>query len=238
MLLPTPQPAPAEWPVAGDVRIAQSEPSWTFVIEPFIWFAGLDGQGEAGTAPPVDFRHTAADVFGSFDAGFLLALEARAPGDRWSIIADGLYLRLADDEGLADTETEATMLEIGGALPLGESGSLDLIGGLRYVDLSFDVQIGAAIDQTARQTWVDPWIGARGIIPIDETWAVHLRGDIGGFGVGSKFSWQALGVLSAQLGKGWRFDAGYRAIGIDYDDGDLAFDTRVHGPLIGFAWSS
>jgi hypothetical protein len=236
VFLQTPQPAPPETPVAQDVRVAQPEPSWTFVIEPFIWFAGLDGQGEAGTAPPVDIGLSATDVFGHFDAGFLLAFEARAPADRWSIMADGLYLRLKDEEGAADTETEATMIELGGALPLSDSGRFDLIAGLRYVDLSFDVQIGAPIDQTARETWVDPWIGARGIIPISESWAVHLRGDAGGFGVGSQFSWQALGIIAAQLGAGWRFDVGYRAIGIDYNDGDLSFDTRVHGPLIGFAW--
>jgi hypothetical protein len=236
MFLQTPQQSPPETPVAQEVRVEQTEPSWTFTVEPFIWFAGLDGQGSADSSPPIDLGLSPSDVFGHLDGGFLLALEARAPEQRWSVIADGLYLRLKDDEGSMHTETEAAMLELGGAFPVTDSGKVDVIAGLRYVDLSFDVQIGSAVDATATQEWVEPWIGARGRIPFNETWSLALRGDIGGFGIGSQFTWQAAAVLGAELGAGWRFDIGYRAIGIDYDDGDLSFDTRIHGPLLGFAW--
>ena len=237
MFLQDPHPPP-DAAVAQDVRAAQADPSWSFLIEPFIWFAGLDGQNSADTSPPIDLGLSPLDVLGHLDGGFLLNVEARAPEQRWSLMADGLYLRLKDDEGTSQTETEATMIEAGGSLPLNESGSVDAIAGLRYIDLSLDVQLGAAVDATARETWVEPWIGARGRVPINETWHVDMRGDVGGFGIGSQFTWQALAVLGADLGSGWRFDVGYRAIGIDYDSGDLSFDTRVHGPLFGFAWQN
>lgn len=236
MLLQVPQAEPSETSLAQDVRIAPARASWSYTIEPFVWFAGLDGQGSADSSPPVDLGLAPADVFGHLDGGFLLAGEVRAPDCRWSVIADALYLRLEDDEGTTQTETEASMIEVGAAVPLADSGRFDLVAGVRYVDLSFDVEIGTTVDEDATEAWVDPWIGARGTIPLSDTWSIALRGDVGGFGVGSQFSWQAIGVVGAELGGGWRLDLGYRAIGIDFDDGDLQFDTRVHGPLLGIAW--
>lgn len=47
----------------------------------------------------------------------------------------------------------------------------------------------------------------------------RLRGDVGGFGVGSQFTWQALGVYTYEFSSGrtaWSAVLGYRAIGLNY----------------------
>jgi hypothetical protein len=68
-----------------------------------------------------------------------------------------------------------------------------------------------------------------------------VTGDIGGFGVGSDFAWDAFGVI------GYRFSlfgqensgviAGYRALSQDYTDGSgrdkFQWDVTLHGPILG-----
>ncbi len=208
---------------------------WSLTLEPFLWLAGIEGTGDAGSAPPVDIGENLS-LFGQIDGGFLLALDARAPGGRYGLLADGLYLSLADDEGSLHTDTTALMLEFGAGLPLGDGAAWEAIAGLRYVDLEFGSQVVGNPSASARQNWIDPWIGTRGTIALGERWALGLRADVGGFGVGTQFTWQALGAFHAQLGKGVRLDVGYRAISLDFDDSDLEYDALIRGPFIGFAF--
>jgi len=213
---------------------AHDEPGWTFVLEPFLWLAGIEGEGGDGTAPPVDIGENVS-LFGSIDGGFLLALDAHAPDGRYSLLADGLYLSLADDEGSLQTDTDALMLELGAGLPLGSGSSWEAIAGLRYVELQFSSDT-ASISTDSRSNWIDPWLGARGDIAFDERWGLRLRGDVGGFGVGTQFSWQGVAALGARLGESVRFDLGYRAISLDFDDDELEYDALIRGPFFGFAF--
>ena len=72
-----------------------------------------------------------------------------------------------------------------------------------------------------------------------------VQGDIGGFGVGSDFSWQALAAYNFE----WNFVGhklnpylGYRAISVDYEEGSgrrrIGLDFVQHGPVAGltFKW--
>lgn len=95
---------------------------------------------------------------------------------------------------------------------------------------------GTKVGVSDSEAWFDPFIGARVGYDLSRTWTLELRADIGGFGVGSEFSWQAIAFL------GWRFDLfgadaalllGYRALGQDYQDNDFEWDVIAHGPAIG-----
>jgi hypothetical protein len=92
------------------------------------------------------------------------------------------------------------------------------------------------------QDWTDPLVGARWMWGFADGWSLIARGDIGGFGVGSDFSWQALGLVEWQPWEYSSFIAGYRALDVDYEDGRgreyFSFDATVHGPVIGlnFKW--
>jgi len=215
-------------------RAQEEAAHWSFTLEPFLWLAGIDGNGSAGSAPPVDIGENLS-LFGEIDGGFLLAFDARAPDGRFSVLADGLYLSLADDEGSLRTDTDVWMLEFGGGLPLGGDPAWEAIAGLRYVDLEFGSEVAGNPSASAEQDWIDPWVGARGTVPFGERWALGLRADVGGFGVGTQLSWQALAAIHAYLGKGVRLDVGYRAISLDFDDGDLEYDALIRGPLIALA---
>ena len=72
---------------------------------------------------------------------------------------------------------------------------------------------------------------------------LSVEADIGGFSVGSIFSWQALAAYSFDFGKtgsvGWAGVIGYRALYVDYvqGSGNTLFETNLlqHGPLIGIS---
>lgn len=224
------QPTDAPRPV-----VEEKAPQWSFTLVPFVWLASIDGNGSAGSAPPVDIGENAS-LFGHIDAGFLLAFEARAPDERFSLLSDGLYLSLADDEGALHTDTDAWMLELGAGLPLGEGSNWEAIAGLRYLDLEFSTETAGNPSSSAKQNWIDPWVGARGRIPLGERWALGLRADVGGFGVGTQLTWQGLAAVHAQLGKSVRFDVGYRAISLDFDDDDMEYDALIHGPFVALAF--
>jgi hypothetical protein len=88
--------------------------------------------------------------------------------------------------------------------------------------------------------WWDPIIGARLTLPMGKAWTFNLRGDVGGFGVGSDFAWQAFPWLSWQFSERGSLQAGYRAISTDYDEGsglsEFRYDVVTQGPQLGVTY--
>jgi hypothetical protein len=70
-----------------------------------------------------------------------------------------------------------------------------------------------------------------------------LRGDIGGFGLSSDFSWQAIGGYGFDFAawRGMTFSGiiGYRALYVDYAQGfggtRYEFEMLHHGPVFGLS---
>jgi hypothetical protein len=86
-------------------------------------------------------------------------------------------------------------------------------------------------------------IGARLRYTVAPGHELFLRGDTGGFGVGSDFSWQAVGGYIFDVGTwhGVTFSGiiGYRALSVDYTQGEgrrrYEFDIVQHGPVLGLS---
>ena len=72
---------------------------------------------------------------------------------------------------------------------------------------------------------------------------VMVRGDVGGFGVGSQFAWQVRPIVAYNVSKHWAFGLAYWAVGMDYSTGQLGagdyfkYDVTTFGPEIGFAYT-
>lgn len=70
---------------------------------------------------------------------------------------------------------------------------LEVITGIRYIDQDISVKIttpGPTQKLNIGDDWVDPFVGLRYMEPINNKWGWYLRGDIGGFNVGSDFAWR------------------------------------------------
>ncbi len=208
---------------------APTDASWKFVVEPYLWLAGIDGDGSADSSPP-----TSIDVWGELSGAFMIRGEVRTRSG-FTFLADGLTLTLKDEDGFTQTRTEATMGELGIAVPIADGARVDAIAGVRRIDLDFDVELGGVATGSAGADWIDPWIGARGNFDLGDDWSVLVRGDVGGFGVGSDFTWQAAASFDVALSDTFHLEFGYRAISIEFDDDDLEFAALIHGPLLGLA---
>jgi len=92
-------------------------------------------------------------------------------------------------------------------------------------------------------SWVDPIIGLRTTWDLSDRVSTMVSGDISGFGVGSDFAWNVMGVAGYRFGLFAERDAtvfaGYRALGQDYSKGSGAnrtsWDMILHGPVVGMA---
>lgn len=159
-----------------------------------------------------------------------------------------------------ELDVEMAILEVGAAYEVARTGPLafDILAGARYwyqeVDLSFgvarmveigDLELvgGRALARSGSVDWLDPVIGARIRYAVAPGHELFLRGDIGGFGVGSDFSWQAVGGYGFDFGtyQGITFSGvlGYRALYADYEQGEgrqrYEFDMIQHGPVLGIS---
>ena len=105
----------------------------------------------------------------------------------------------------------------------------------------FDRSGGIAIASSDVIQWVDPVIGFRVRHQIDAHQEFSMRGDIGGFGLGSQFSWQALAVYRY----GWQLEGGqtlsallgFRALSVAYSRGSgddtTSINELLYGPIVG-----
>jgi hypothetical protein len=129
------------------------------------------------------------------------------------------------------------------SLALNLTGTLDV--DFQRLGLKFDRSRQIAVARSGDLEWVDPVVGLRVRHQIAPGKNLRLEGDIGGFGAGSEFSWQAVGVYSFMtqcLGVPLRADLGYRALYVDYSEngrfGENGLNAVQHGPLMGvtFNW--
>ena len=91
-------------------------------------------------------------------------------------------------------------------------------------------------------SWVDPLAGLRWNWDISDTWSTSLRGDIGGFGVGSDLSAQAVAIVDWHPWQHVSITGGLRALRVKYETDKGAdnyeLDMTFWGPLLGvsFRW--
>jgi hypothetical protein len=116
---------------------------------------------------------------------------------------------------------------------------LALTAGLNVGDLT--MVRGRARASSGDVTWLDPVVGVRLRHQFTPQLDMVLRGDVGGFGAGSRFSWQAMGSVNWEFARTestvWSGMAGYRALYVDYERGTgrsrYEYDMLTHGPILG-----
>jgi len=86
---------------------------------------------------------------------------------------------------------------------------------------------------SAEKSWVDPYIGVRVQHPIAERWTLVGYADVGGFGVGSDFTWQALAGVNYEFSKAIAGKFGYRYLYVDYDKDGFRYDMANSGLYLG-----
>jgi hypothetical protein len=227
---------------AGD-----GDDGWKFDLAPFyLWALTLDG--DVGIGPieqslAVDF----GDIWDNLEAVVTGHFEARKGG--WGGIIDVSYLNLAPEKTLSNGVTvgadlKVTMVELDGFYSIVRDAHVfDILAGFRYSGQDTGIDITPpGLSGSVDADWWDPIVGGRWIWGFTPKWQLSARGDIGGFGVGCDFTWNASALVLWQPWKHVALAAGYRALDQDYEDGEgrdhYAWDATMHGPIAGinFRW--
>jgi hypothetical protein len=103
-------------------------------------------------------------------------------------------------------------------------------------DISDDIarEVESKLNARAARTddWWDPFVGLRARYNFNDRFYLTGKGEVGGFGVGSDFTWQTEAALGCQLSKRVFTEIGYRAFGVDYQKDGLTYDVIMHGAQI------
>ena len=60
-----------------------------------------------------------------------------------------------------------------------------------------------------------------------------LRGEVGGFDLGSDLTWQVMGGVGYRAGESSDVFFGYRHLKIDYSESNFTYDTETSGFILG-----
>jgi len=130
------------------------------------------------------------------------------------------------------------LLGVGYAVLEDQNGHLDVVGGVKVwsveTDISFNGGLLAGVEREDSATWVDAVVGLRGNYFFTPEIYLTGWGLVGGGG--ADVDWDV------GLGLGYKFNdtisavAGYRALGVNYENDGFVFDVVQQGPIVGVSF--
>jgi hypothetical protein len=227
---------------------------WELVIAPYFFIPKISGD--------VTIRGIPAYVYIPIsdllrDLNFSGQVHLEAWKGRWGLFFDTIYMNLsANAEGAlvrGDAGLQQWAVEFGGLYrfgrwPLGKNEktalTMEALVGGRYwntlATLDLDTRRGPIVDTSGRKEWIDPFVGGRVRLDLNDKFSVSLRGDVGGFDVGSKFTYNAVGLVGYNISRVVSIWLGYRVAGVDYESGSgfnkFKYDVTYYGPITGIVF--
>ncbi len=221
--------------------LASTGSGWRIRTAVYGWGTALDGDVTLrGNKAPADASF--ADLLDKLDFAFMGAAEVS--NGEWGLLADVFYAELSVGNARGNRSFSSEFSQFIGNFVIthnlieDEETRLDIYAGARVnsLDASLDIQTNfiGTFSGSDDKSWVDPIIGARIQQELPNAFFVRMAGDIGGFGVSSDSTWQALAGLGYHLNDSSSVLLGYRGIGTDYQDGEFGYDVISHGMLLGY----
>jgi len=232
---------------------------WQFEVSPYLW--GVSQSGDTGIRNVkgsgkdliAELDMGFSDIFKNLDSGFLINGAARK-GD-WLIFADSIYMKVkvghsgtgftgVGENSISVTAREQLMDLIAGYRTfISKVHNFYTYAGIRYADIETSLygdfnpigipELGFTREIKFGDSWVDPIVGAYSEFKLNPSFTILTRAEIGGFGVGSDFSWLASIGVDHKLNSNWSLKYSFRYLSVDYDDNDFVFDVNTNGLLLG-----
>lgn len=236
-----------------DKLYAQEETNkkWGFLVEPYILFPYIQGNVGVGSTITLPVDADPGDIFSNLQFGGMIYLEANT--DKWAITSDYVLMMLKQDVtptnliSSGTVELTQSIWELAGLYRLNSFIEVGIGGRLNYLPVSTEAvrnvlpEGSENLSGSHSKTFYDPIIITRLATAIKGKWLLQFRGDLGGFGVGSDFTWQIQAYAGYKFKKLFQLTAGYRMLGINYDKGDYAerfiFDVNEFGPVVRFGFN-
>jgi len=227
--------APVE-PVV-ETPVVEDTNTWKNEVSIYAWLPSITAHTPLPTSGGESID--AEDILDNLKMVFMGGYSGR--NDTWSVFGDVIYLNLGDSKdhtfpsgrvGHVGMDMKALLVHAGVGYNLVNTGDgiLDLVGGVRYLDLEVDVRTDLFGDMSKSRDFTDGFIGLRGYKNINENWYIPYEADIGTGD--SKLSWQVF------AGVGYRYDwgdvkLGYRYLEYDMEDDAVVEDLALSGAVLG-----
>jgi len=222
--------------------------AWELVFTPYFYSGDLkadvkvDGQEQSfDQGNPLDFTTFASRI------------RVEAWKNKWGILCDVHYLNLWDEQTLSDGSTAELNshmwgIETAGSYrylqtqfqtPVPSDLGLEMIVGARSVFLSADLAYSPGDSQSFNKNWVESMIGHRIIYGLGDRWNFVLKGDVGGFGLGSasKLTWDLAPEVIFFVTEGIYLNAGYDIFNLQTETesggSKNEVNARTSGPTMG-----
>ncbi len=230
---------------------SDSGDDWEFVVAPYVFFTSLTGDVGVGVTGSTEVSADFSDLLKVLEFGFMFHGEVQK-GD-WGGMFDVTFAKVGDDlsvarNGIVDIEAKLAIVEVFAKHRFGQEwGHIDAYGGVRFWDVDLDMSLDLAGgvftgDISRGDSFADPVIGGRILYNFSDTWFAMLRSDIGGFGVGSDFSFSVQPSLGYRFTDTFSLVGQYRYLTTDFSSGTsgttdyFLLDINLHGPLVGFVF--
>jgi hypothetical protein len=218
----------------GATVSAQAQDRWQFRVTPYLWTMALKGDTNLGGIP-IDVDESVTDVLRQLDFAIQFNVEART--GNVIIIGDSHFASLTKDLDFPPGSFTTRQAIVSAAAGYRFAERYDLYAGVRYHNVRSESDFVGFPNLSGDGQWVDPLVGGRVRVPLGERLAFALRGDVGGFGVGSKVGWMIQPTVTWTLNSTVSFLAGYRHLYVDYETGSgqgfYAYKVHHTGPGIG-----
>jgi hypothetical protein len=235
-------------PVHARAEESEVNDGWQFAGSLYMWGFGVYGETQSDTQIKADFD----DLFDALEIGFMGAFEARK--GKWLLLTDVIYFDLEDDKTAnvfvplgpgfnvatnINTNLEGWVLQFAGGYNLVAKGKsrLDVVGGVRYLDLDMDLKLSLQTIPARFRTlavsegvW-DGFFGLKGNIGLSKRWYLPYHFD---FGTGeSLVTWQALAGVGFRAAKWLDIALVYRHLEWNFRSDQVVDDLSFSGPLLG-----
>ena len=242
-------------PVLAQTDSTASQNQWQYSGAIYLWGTDIGGHTIRGSEVEVGF----SDLLDNLEMAFMGAFAARK--NNWSLLTDVIYLDLGVDNTTelsipvgpiqipvttrTNLDLQGLVVHFAGGYGLYSEGKsrLDVIGGVRYLDLDTELflelqSLGPGQSRTISDS-LTAWngiVGLKGHASLGERWFLPYYVDVGAGD--SELTWQATAGIGFRAGRVWDLALVYRHLEWDLDSTQLIADINFSGPTFGviFRW--
>lgn len=231
-----------------ETPIVEETSAWQNELMIYGWLPTISMDTRWGSTSSTDTSDSMSDIIDDLKMVFIGTYAVRK--DKWSFVADVMYLDLGDSEtgthtfpggatveATVDMDIKSLLLTtgIGYNIVQTDKNILDVIAGVRYMGLEVDLSSDHPRHpgRSASNDILDGIIGVRGAYNFNENWYMPYEADIG---TGDS-------ELTYQLfaGVGYKYDwgdvkLGYRYIGYEMEDDKIIDNLDLSGAVLGVSF--
>jgi hypothetical protein len=225
--------------LTASVTPAHAQPAndeWQVFAAPYLMGAAMSGATTVRGAE-LDLDLSASDIFSNLQFGAMGLMVARRGG--WGVGTDLIWMALGTTVRNTNVDFNQGAFAFYGLQALGPAA--DVTFGARVNTLQGVLKFkGPDIEVSQDKTWVDPIAGLTLRTTVDRPVQLRVYTEIGGFGLGSTFTWQIFPTLGIKLTRSASIELGYRWLDLDYATGEglseFRYDVLTQGPVVGFGF--